>query len=148
MPYPPCTVTALWLKYQDPDRCLCRVTQPPHIAGPLAKMCCESGHSASRTTNNFIHRDKTDFHHLSICTATLNWFLSNFVSGDNFVCLDKLLCQPHNPAHAHIKNWLPAAFNYQIHSIRTNYLFYIVCTAKHNLANFLCPRLGLANLNR
>jgi hypothetical protein len=35
-PYPPCTVTALWLKYQDRDRMLRRVTQPPHIAGPLA----------------------------------------------------------------------------------------------------------------
>jgi hypothetical protein len=34
-PYPPCTVTALWLKYQDRDRMLRRVTQPPHIAGPL-----------------------------------------------------------------------------------------------------------------
>ena len=34
-PYPPCTVTALWLKYQDPARCCRRVTQPPHIAGPL-----------------------------------------------------------------------------------------------------------------
>jgi len=34
-PYPPCTVTAFWLKYQDRDRMLRRVTQPPHIAGPL-----------------------------------------------------------------------------------------------------------------
>ena len=34
-PYPPCTVTAFWLKYQDPARLLRRVTQPPHIAGPL-----------------------------------------------------------------------------------------------------------------
>jgi predicted alpha/beta superfamily hydrolase len=34
-PYPPCTVTAFWLKYQDPVRMLRRVTQPPHIAGPL-----------------------------------------------------------------------------------------------------------------
>ena len=43
-PYPPCltgaarqacTVTAYWLKYRDPARCLRRVTQPPHIAGPL-----------------------------------------------------------------------------------------------------------------
>jgi len=25
-PYPPCTVTAFWLKYQDRDRCLRRVT--------------------------------------------------------------------------------------------------------------------------
>ena len=37
-PYPPCTVTAFWLKYQDPARCLRRVTQPPHIAGPLVVM--------------------------------------------------------------------------------------------------------------
>src|SRR4030042_866637 len=35
-PYPPCTVTAFWLKYQDRARMLRRVTQPPHIAGPLA----------------------------------------------------------------------------------------------------------------
>jgi len=28
-------VTAFWLKYQDRDRMLRRVTQPPHIAGPL-----------------------------------------------------------------------------------------------------------------
>jgi hypothetical protein len=34
-PYPPCTVTVLWLKYLDRDRMLRRVTQPPHIAGPL-----------------------------------------------------------------------------------------------------------------
>jgi hypothetical protein len=37
-PYPPCTVTAFWLKYQDRDRMLRRVTQPPHIAGPLAQI--------------------------------------------------------------------------------------------------------------
>jgi len=34
-PYPPCTVTAFWLKNRDRDRMLRRVTQPPHIAGPL-----------------------------------------------------------------------------------------------------------------
>jgi len=39
-PYPPCTVTAFWLKKRDSARCLRRVTQPPHIAGPLAKMKC------------------------------------------------------------------------------------------------------------
>jgi hypothetical protein len=39
-PYPPCTVTAFWLKYQDRDRMLRRVTQPPHIAGPLVVMGC------------------------------------------------------------------------------------------------------------
>jgi hypothetical protein len=37
-PYPPCTVTVLWLKYQDAARMLRRVTQPPFIAGPLAIM--------------------------------------------------------------------------------------------------------------
>ena len=35
-PYPPCTVTALWLKYQDSAQMRRRVTQPPHISGPLA----------------------------------------------------------------------------------------------------------------
>jgi hypothetical protein len=40
-PYPPCTVTlrsaqGFWLKQQDITLCLRRVTQPPHIAGPLA----------------------------------------------------------------------------------------------------------------
>jgi hypothetical protein len=36
-PYPPCTVIRQLaeLKYQDPARMLRRVTQPPHIAGPL-----------------------------------------------------------------------------------------------------------------
>jgi len=34
-PYPPCTVTISRLKYQDTARMLRRVTQPPHIAGPL-----------------------------------------------------------------------------------------------------------------
>ncbi len=32
----PCTVTAFRLKYRDSARCLRRVTQPPHNAGPLA----------------------------------------------------------------------------------------------------------------
>jgi hypothetical protein len=35
VPYPPCTVTIFWLKYQDSGRMLRRVTQPPFIAGPL-----------------------------------------------------------------------------------------------------------------
>jgi hypothetical protein len=37
VPYPPCTVIRQLaeLKYQDPARMLRRVTQPPHIAGPL-----------------------------------------------------------------------------------------------------------------
>jgi hypothetical protein len=49
-PYPPCTVTlrsaqGFWLKYQVPiaigtARCLSRVTQPPHIAGPLGVRVC------------------------------------------------------------------------------------------------------------
>jgi hypothetical protein len=47
VPYPPCTpaahyaragrgVTVFRLKYRDPARCCRQVTQPPHIAGPLA----------------------------------------------------------------------------------------------------------------
>ena len=38
VPYPPCTGRNLRLKYQDPARCLRRVTQPPHIAGPLCEI--------------------------------------------------------------------------------------------------------------
>jgi hypothetical protein len=34
-PYPPCTGTALWPTGAALWRCLRRVTQPPHIAGPL-----------------------------------------------------------------------------------------------------------------
>jgi hypothetical protein len=37
-PYPPCTVTALWLKYRDRDRMLRRVTFTPSTAGPLGKI--------------------------------------------------------------------------------------------------------------
>jgi hypothetical protein len=37
-------VTAFWLKYQDRDRMLRRVTQPPHIAGPLATISSASDH--------------------------------------------------------------------------------------------------------
>jgi hypothetical protein len=52
-PYPPCTVTAFWLKYQDSARCFRLVTQPPHIAGPLACTWNKSGqHNISFTTKN------------------------------------------------------------------------------------------------
>jgi hypothetical protein len=44
VPYPPCTGTTLWLKYLDPARMLRRVTQPPHIAGPLCVRVGASGH--------------------------------------------------------------------------------------------------------
>jgi hypothetical protein len=37
-PYPPCTLTILWLKYQDSARCSRRVTQPPFIAEKLVQM--------------------------------------------------------------------------------------------------------------
>jgi len=37
-PYPPCTVTAFWLKYQYPARMLRRVTPTNHTAGPLARI--------------------------------------------------------------------------------------------------------------
>jgi hypothetical protein len=35
---PPCTGITYRLKYLDPARMLHRVTQPPHIAGPLGVM--------------------------------------------------------------------------------------------------------------
>ncbi len=43
VPYPPCTGINLCLKYLDTARMLRRVTQPPHIAGPLAarQICTE-----------------------------------------------------------------------------------------------------------
>jgi hypothetical protein len=85
-------------------------TATPHTTGPLTIIRRKSTPSASRTASNFIHRDKTLFRHLSICIATLNWFFPCFVSGDKFVCLDNFLRLPHNPANAHIKNWLPATY--------------------------------------
>jgi hypothetical protein len=39
-PYPPCTGTALWPTGTALWRCLRRVTQPPHIAGPLYLSLC------------------------------------------------------------------------------------------------------------
>ena len=83
-------------------------TATPHTTGPLAKIQGASGHSAARTASNFIHRDKTCFLRLSICTATLNWSFPFSVSGGNSVSFDKFLRQPHKLANAHIKNWLPA----------------------------------------
>jgi hypothetical protein len=50
-PSPPCTVTAFWLKYQDPARMLRRVTQPPHIAGPLGLRDVLSDRGSHRTSN-------------------------------------------------------------------------------------------------
>jgi len=45
-----------------------------------------------------------------ICTATLYCSFFRFISSDNSCNLDNFLRQPHNPADAHIKNWLPATF--------------------------------------
>jgi hypothetical protein len=42
VPYPPCTGTVSRLKYQDSARMLRRVTQPPHIAGPLVVIILNS----------------------------------------------------------------------------------------------------------
>ena len=85
-------------------------TLSAHTRWPLTIIRCKSIHSASRTASNFIHRDKTLFRCLSICTATLNWFFPYIVSGDKFFCRDNFLRQPHKLANAHIKNWLPATF--------------------------------------
>jgi hypothetical protein len=61
--YPPCTpaahcaragrgVTAFWLKYQDPARCLRRVTQPPHIAGQLCLSLIDATRNPSFMVQN------------------------------------------------------------------------------------------------
>jgi len=52
-PYPSCTVTALWLKNTERGRCLRRVTQPPHIAGPLAGII-------NNTARQLLTLDKSD----------------------------------------------------------------------------------------
>ncbi len=44
VPYPPRTGINSCLKYQDPARMLRRVTQPPHIAGPLQVIVCCTTH--------------------------------------------------------------------------------------------------------
>jgi len=61
-PYPPCTVTAFWLKYQDPARMLRRVTQPPHIAGPLGVI---------KSNRNMIISDNTIYYFTSTIAQVL-----------------------------------------------------------------------------
>jgi hypothetical protein len=56
--YPPCTVTALWLKFQDRDRMLRRVTQPPHIAGPL----CTIYHVLTSQQQNNEYKNRFGIH--------------------------------------------------------------------------------------
>jgi hypothetical protein len=67
-------------------------------------------HSATRPASNKIHRDKRPFRLLSVCTAMLIWRFKNIVSGDKSCYRDNSLRQPHNPANALIKNWLPTSF--------------------------------------
>ena len=55
-PYPPCTGTAFWLKYLDPARMLRRVTQPPHIAGPLQVIAQKN--CLTPYLDNFVALDK------------------------------------------------------------------------------------------
>jgi hypothetical protein len=52
-PYSPCAVTIFWLKYQDSARCLCRVTQPPFIAGPLAVRTRVQHRDCQHTSKSF-----------------------------------------------------------------------------------------------
>ena len=84
--------------------------QLPIPPGRYKKYAAVWGYSATRIASNKMHLDKTVFHLLSICTLTLNWPFPFSVSGDKSYCLDNFLCQPHNPANAHIKNWLPATY--------------------------------------
>jgi hypothetical protein len=45
-------VTVFWLKYLDPARMLRRVTQPPHIAGPLGGIAADITQLSSALRNN------------------------------------------------------------------------------------------------
>ena len=62
---------------------------------------------------------------LQVIKYTVKWYLLQFyqivprrstgnfklyISGDNSCCLDNFRSQPHKPANAHIKNWLPTTF--------------------------------------
>ena len=72
---PPCTVTAFRLKYQDPARMLRRVTQPPHIAGPLvqmdrAKIGLPPYHDSFQNDENFFFfLDQRSFHSTAFKTS-------------------------------------------------------------------------------
>jgi len=57
VPYPPSTGTALWPTGTALWRCLRRVIQPPHIAGPLAQIFLAQRLSP-RTVFNILHLDK------------------------------------------------------------------------------------------
>jgi len=70
----------------------------------------ETVHSAARSASNFVFRDKTVFHRLSIYTATRHLCLLNSVSALKFIYHDSSLRRPHKPANAHIKNCPPATF--------------------------------------
>ena len=85
-------------------------TATPYTTGPLTIIRRKSIPSASRTASNFIHRDKKYYLHLSVFTSTLYCCLRNFVSRDKSCNLENFLRQPHKPAIAHIKNWLPAMY--------------------------------------
>jgi len=79
-PYPPCTVTAFRLKFTEHGRCQRRVTQPPHIAGPLV---------ASR--NSYQHTDtilkllimKTLFLTIAILLSLNSFSQKRFISIDS-----------------------------------------------------------------
>jgi len=85
-------------------------TATPHTTGPLTIIRRKSTPSASRTASNNIYLDKILFLRLPICTTTRHLCFQKSVSGDKYCNLDNFLRLPHNPANAHIKNWLPAMY--------------------------------------
>ena len=85
-------------------------TATPHTTGPLTIIRRKSAHSAARTASNYIYLDKILFLRLPICTTTRHLCFQKSVSGDKYCNLDNFLRLPHNPANAHIKNWLPTMY--------------------------------------
>jgi len=51
-----CTVTVFWLKNTGRGRCCRRVTQPPHIAGPLGANFRATELTIRHLTNGHIHK--------------------------------------------------------------------------------------------
>src|SRR4030042_787429 len=75
-PYPPCTVTALWLKNKGRGRCFRRVTQPPHIAGPLVANLTASYHDNILKWHHYLKENALDSISKSIITDLADKFSS------------------------------------------------------------------------
>jgi hypothetical protein len=91
-PYPPCTVTALWLKYLDLARMLRRVTQPPHIAGPLVQM--DQAKIDLPPYHDSFQNDEISFFFLDQCSFRSTAFKTSLSQNIVFRFFDKFLRRP------------------------------------------------------